>query len=102
LHQNRPKLERAIKQVKERQERQGHEINAIKIALKGILTKHELGSLQKAADAGNATAMKDLGWLYANGQGVARDYDKAREWYQKAADAGSAHTKAALAHLRQK
>jgi TPR repeat protein len=55
--------------------------------------------LQKAADAGNATAMYNLGWLYEYGYakgvarnyggiGVDRDFGKAREWYQKAADAG--------------
>jgi uncharacterized protein len=27
--------------------------------------------------------------LYEHGLGVAQDYDKAREWYQKAADAGN-------------
>jgi TPR repeat protein len=32
--------------------------------------------------------MNNLGWLYKNGQGVAQDYGKAREWFQKAADAG--------------
>ena len=34
--------------------------------------------------------MRDLGLLYANGQGVAQDYAKAREWYEKAADEGDA------------
>src|SRR5262245_50776190 len=29
--------------------------------------------------------MRSLGQLYANGQGVAQDYGKAREWYEKAA-----------------
>ena len=32
----------------------------------------------------------NLGALYANGQGVAQDYAKAREWYEKAADKGDA------------
>ncbi len=45
---------------------------------------------QKAADAGIAMAMNNLGWLYHNGWGVAQDYGKARERYQKAADAGLA------------
>ena len=31
--------------------------------------------------------MIHLGWLYRDGWGVAQDYGKAREWYQKAADA---------------
>jgi len=46
-------------------------------------------TLQKAADAGNPTAMYNLGFLYAHNLGVAQDYGKAREWYQKAADAGN-------------
>jgi TPR repeat protein len=32
----------------------------------------------------------------ANGWGVAQDYDRAHEWYQKAADAGNANAKQAL------
>ena len=32
--------------------------------------------------------MANLGWLYRDGQGVPRDYAKAREWYEKAAAAG--------------
>jgi hypothetical protein len=39
-------IERAVKNVETRQDRQEQEINAIKIALKGILTKHESGPLQ--------------------------------------------------------
>jgi hypothetical protein len=42
----RRKLERDVKHVQERQEHQAQEISGIKIALKGILTKHELGPLQ--------------------------------------------------------
>jgi TPR repeat protein len=56
---------------------------------------------EKAADAGNASAMTNLGWLYEKGMGVTQDYSKAREWYQKAADAGNADAKEALAHLPQ-
>ena len=40
--------------------------------------------------------MVSLGLLYADGQGVARDYAKAREWYEKAADKGDAN---AMNHL---
>lgn len=49
-------------------------------------------SYQKAADAGNLTAMANLAWLYANGLGVAQDYAEARKWYQEAADAGDTET----------
>jgi TPR repeat protein len=55
---------------------------------------------QKAADAGIADAMNNLGWLYMNGWGVAQDYGKAREWYQKAAGGGATDAKQALFWLR--
>jgi hypothetical protein len=44
---------------------------------------------QKAAAAGNVTAMSSLGRFYHDGLGVARDYQQARQWYEKAAVAGS-------------
>lgn len=37
--------------------------------------------------------------LFANGAGVARDYGKAREWYEKAAAKGNANAKKALEQL---
>jgi TPR repeat protein len=46
--------------------------------------------------------MGNLGWLYQNGRGVVKDYAKAREWYQKAAEAGNAYAKQALARLNSK
>jgi uncharacterized protein len=49
-----------------------------------------LALVQKAASAGDIDAMNNLGVRYQNGQGVAQNYDKAREWLQKAADAGNA------------
>ncbi|HEV2987271.1 MAG TPA: SEL1-like repeat protein [Candidatus Angelobacter sp.] len=33
--------------------------------------------------------MYNLGAMYDNGEGVKRDYQKAREWYEKAAEAGN-------------
>ena len=50
-----------------------------------------LSLLQKAADAGNADAMFNLGWTYENRWAIDQDLGKAREWYQKAADAGNAN-----------
>jgi TPR repeat protein len=44
--------------------------------------------------------MTNLGYLYANGQGVTQDYQKARELYQKAADAGNAWAKNELLGVR--
>jgi uncharacterized protein len=44
---------------------------------------------EKAAAAGNAKAMANLGYLYINGYGVPKDYAAARAWYVKVAAAGS-------------
>jgi uncharacterized protein len=40
------------------------------------------------AEGGDAIAQRDVGLLYYNGQGVARDYEQAAFWYRKAADQG--------------
>ena len=45
---------------------------------------------RKAADAGNAVAMTELGAMYARGEGVAQDGAEAIRWYRNAADAGDA------------
>jgi uncharacterized protein len=54
---------------------------------------------QKAVDAGEPVAMYNLGLMYRDGVGVAQDYDKAREWLQKAADAGDKDAKQELTRL---
>jgi uncharacterized protein YdaT len=43
--------------------------------------------------------MFKLGVIYQNGQGVALDYAKAREWYEKAADNGNAPAMVSLGLL---
>jgi TIR domain/Sel1 repeat len=50
--------------------------------------KQVFAVFQAGADHGNASAMSFLGQLYRDGVGVARDFVKAREWYEKAADRG--------------
>jgi TPR repeat protein len=45
---------------------------------------------RKAADAGHAPAMNNLGNMYASGRGVEKDDGEAARWYRKAADAGDA------------
>jgi uncharacterized protein len=49
-----------------------------------------LALYRKAADAGNAVGMNNLGSLYEKGLGVTKDAAEAARWYQKAADAGNA------------
>ena len=61
--------------------------------------KDVFAEFQAGADHGDATSMWNLGVLYANGQGVAQDYAKAREWYQKAVDKGSADAMYKLGNL---
>jgi TPR repeat protein len=43
--------------------------------------------------------MFKLGVIYQNGQGVALDYAKAREWYEKAAAKDNADAKTRLQQL---
>jgi TPR repeat protein len=54
---------------------------------------------QRGAEHGNTTSMRNLGIIYENGYGVAQDYTKAREWYEKAADNGDARAMRALGVL---
>jgi TPR repeat protein len=54
------------------------------------------------ADRGNAGAMGNLGLAYQHGRGVAQDYAKAREWYEKAADKGDAVAMTYLGELYEK
>jgi TPR repeat protein len=46
---------------------------------------------QTGADQGDSTSMGALGALYEEGFGVAQDYAKSREWYEKAANKGEAN-----------
>jgi TPR repeat protein len=43
---------------------------------------------QPLAEQGDARAQFSFGLLYENGDGVPRDYTKARQWYEKAAAQG--------------
>ncbi|HLK31998.1 MAG TPA: tetratricopeptide repeat protein, partial [Terriglobales bacterium] len=48
----------------------------------------EAGQLLKRARAGDVDAEFQLGMALEHGNGVTRNYTRAREWYQKAAEAG--------------
>ncbi|WP_425537026.1 tetratricopeptide repeat protein, partial [Klebsiella pneumoniae] len=43
---------------------------------------------RKAADQGDATAQYNLGFAYANGQGVRQNKSMAKEFFGKACDGG--------------
>ena len=56
-----------------------------------IETKREaFALLQAGAEHGDSSSMANLGGAYHLGLGVAQDYAKAREWYEKAAANGNA------------
>jgi TPR repeat protein len=54
---------------------------------------------EKAAAAGEAGSMTNLGILFLNGLGVPKDFVEARKWYEKAAAAGAAVGMANLGSL---
>lgn len=55
----------------------------------------EVQEIRKAAEQGDATSQLDLGWMYQEGQGVAKDEKEVAKWFPKAADQGlEAATKA--------
>jgi uncharacterized protein len=51
---------------------------------------------QPLAKQGNASAQKNLGFMYKNGKGVAQDYAEAVKWYRLAAEQGYANAQANL------
>ena len=52
--------------------------------------KQSVSNYMKAAEAGDAEAMRDLGICYAYGEGVGQSYAEAVKWFRKAADLGDA------------
>jgi len=55
--------------------------------------------LQPLAQHGDAAAQSLLGFLYANGYGVAQDYAQAVQWFRRAADQGHARAQFYLGSL---
>ena len=54
----------------------------------------------KKAQRGDPEAQCNLGWCYENGKGVKQDWQKAVEWFTKAAQQGDEYAKEALKRLR--
>ncbi|MGN0346192.1 MAG: tetratricopeptide repeat protein [Lachnospiraceae bacterium] len=44
---------------------------------------------ERGAEAGDPSAMFNLGELYFNGDGVEQDYDIAEQWFRRAAELGN-------------
>jgi len=71
--------------------------DAAKPVAKGPSQEQYFAQLQKDAEAGNAEAQFNLGWIYMHGEGstgvsfmrdIPKDIAKAHDWYQKAAAQG--------------
>jgi TPR repeat protein len=80
----------------------GRAINIIwdvRADLKDDTKKRVFGLLQMGANHGDVTSMHNLGYSYAMGWGAERDYDKAFEWYRKAADKGNVQSMTDLGAL---
>ena len=61
-------------------------------AYRGLgMPKEAFAWYERAADAGVASAMNQLGLAYLRGDGVEEDQELAKEWFQKAADAGDSN-----------
>ena len=54
---------------------------------------------RKAADAGDAEAMFNLGYCYYNGNGIAEDRAKAKQLWSKAAEMGHEYAREVLTRL---
>lgn len=61
--------------------------------------KKALDAFKTLAEAGNADAMNEIGFMYDNGTGVELDYGKAMEWYEKAVDEGNVEAMANIGFL---
>jgi len=84
-------------------------MNTLKIALLSLTIPYFISasfaneltqsSLEQKANQGNAEAQYKLGKLYENSKGVPQDYNKAIEWYTKAAEQGNSYAQYSLGKL---
>jgi TPR repeat protein len=54
---------------------------------------------RELADKGDATAQFNLGAMYSNGQGTAKDFGEAIKWYRSAAAQGHAGAQSSLGYM---
>ena len=53
----------------------------------------------QVAQDGNARAQYNLGWMHANGRGIAQDFQEAIKWYTKSAEQGNVNAQYNLGNL---
>ncbi|MFO6298316.1 tetratricopeptide repeat protein [Rahnella selenatireducens] len=66
------------------------------------MNKNKFDELRKLADHGDMKAQTDLGLAYGTGNGMQKNYTKARYWYEKAAKQGFAEAQFNLGLLYEK
>jgi hypothetical protein len=71
-------------------------------SLKGHISADDLIAVQLMARAGDPKAEYEIGLRYANGAGVAQDWEKAMSWFERAANRGiaSAQWRLGLGYVR--
>ena len=57
---------------------------------RAIFGADSVDELRKKAEAGDANAQFNLGWMYENGDGVQKDSTEAAKWFLKSAEQGNA------------
>ena len=67
--------------------------------LKMLVSNPDIPGLPKAAHQGDTSAQCNLGLMYANGRGVAKDFEQAVFWYRKAAEQGNVNAQEKLTIL---
>ena len=99
--------EKAREEYLDYQKRQAEKNRAVEIAQKAAAAKMQAAALaalkanQDAAAKGDMFGLLRMGERYRDGDGVEKDLGKAREYLQKAADAGSPTAKEELSNLNQ-
>src|SRR4051812_37630388 len=81
------------------QEHDGGPVPTPYIAQNDTLTFETMHSLQTKAAEGDVEAEFSLGFIYAQGNGVKKDYNEAIKWFKKAADAGDAAAQSDLGFI---
>ena len=71
---------------------------ACAVAVAQNTTSAEIEKWKAAAEKGEAWAQYNLGWAYANGEGVAENQREAIRWYRKAAEQGDSDAQTNLGY----
>lgn len=59
----------------------------------------EIDQLKAIAAKGDATAQRNLGWMYSSGHNVEKNFVEAAKWFRKAAEQGDSWSQLNLGHL---